>query len=93
MNGRSEDSNPGSQDEFRSSLIEQVVVSHLQRRLEGKDVDDAELLAKYPDLMPELADQLKVHREIANLRAGARPTDRNHRRAETKNHLPYGRRH
>ncbi len=56
-------------DNQRSSLIEHVLLVHLQQRLQGEHVVDDELLAQYPELMPELADRLQSFREIADQRA------------------------
>ena len=56
--------------EKRASSIEQVLLPHMQRRLQGEDVTDDELLAQHPDLMPELAEQLGLFREMSKLRAG-----------------------
>ena len=59
-----------SHDDPRVVRVEQILFSHLQRRLEGEAVDDDALIAQYPELMPELADQLRLHQMIADLRAG-----------------------
>ena len=53
-------------DHQRASLIEHVLLVHLQQRLQGEHVVDDELLAQYPELMPELADRLQSFREIAD---------------------------
>ena len=53
----------------RSSLIERVLLVHLQQRLQGEHGTDDELLAQYPELLPELAEGLQLFREMADLRA------------------------
>ena len=61
----------GSMGHERSPLIEQVLLTHMERCLHGEDVIDDELVAQHPDLMPELAEQLRLFREMADLRAGS----------------------
>ena len=50
--------------ELRRSLIEDLLITHLQQQSE-EDIDDAEIVAQHPDLMPELGEQLQLLREIA----------------------------
>ena len=56
-------------DDERSALIEQLLLTHIQQRLQGEDVVDDELTAQHPELMPELAERLQLFREMADLRA------------------------
>lgn len=53
--------------ELRRSLIEDLLITHLQQQSE-EDIDDAEIVAQHPDLMPELGEQLQLLREIADQR-------------------------
>jgi hypothetical protein len=57
-----------SADEHRASVIERVLQTHIQRRFEGEDVNDDELIAEHQELMPELADELRLIREISDQR-------------------------
>ena len=57
-----------SSDDERSALIDQVLLTHVQRKLEGEDAVDDDLVVQHPELMPELADRLRVLGEIAGLR-------------------------
>ena len=41
--------------ELRRSLIEDLLITHLQQQSED-DIDDAEIVAQHPDLMPELGE-------------------------------------
>ena len=63
-------------DNQRSSLIEHVLLVHIQRRLQGEHVVDDELLAQYPELMPELAEGLQLFREMAGLRVANETPER-----------------
>jgi hypothetical protein len=53
----------------RSSLIEHVLLEHFKQCLQGEDVVDHQLLAQYPELMPEPSERLQVFQEMADLRA------------------------
>ena len=61
-------SDNSSPDDDRSARIEEILMSHVQRHLEGEDVGDEELLSRHADLMPELADRLRLLREISDRR-------------------------
>ncbi len=63
-------------DHQRSSLIEHVLLVHMQQRLQGEYVVDDELLAQYPELMPELAEGLQLFREMADLRVANETLER-----------------
>ena len=68
MNKRPVSDDSSSTDEQRSSHVDQVLQAHIQRRFEGEDVNDEELVAQHPELLPELAEQLRIHSEIVNER-------------------------
>ncbi len=55
-------------DNERSSLFEDVLLTHIQRQLQGEDVFDDDLVAQHPELMPELEERLQLFREMADLR-------------------------
>ena len=52
--------------------IEQVVREVLDTLVDGNRVDDEEVIAAYPELMPELADRLQMIESIAQAREAAR---------------------
>jgi hypothetical protein len=60
--------------ELRRSLIEDLLITHLQQQSE-EDIDDAEIVAQHPDLMPELGEQLQLLREIADQRVANNAMD------------------
>jgi hypothetical protein len=60
--------------ELRRSLIEDLLITHLQQQSE-EDTDDAEIVAQHPDLMPELGEQLQLLREIADQRVANNAMD------------------
>ena len=68
MNGLppSDDSSPAATE--RQARIEDLLFTHLQARLQGEDIDDQQLLDQYPELLPELAEQLRVLRDFDDQR-------------------------
>jgi hypothetical protein len=64
-----------SSDDERSALIDQVLLTHVQRKLVGEDAVDGDLVVQHPELMPELADRLRVFGEIAGLRRANEASD------------------
>ena len=63
----SENSKTGG-DDTRSFRIDQVLMAHLQQRLEGVEIEDADLVDQHVELMPELGERLRLFREIADQR-------------------------
>lgn len=56
----------GKETSDRNIAIEELLLDHIQRRLEGEDVSDRDLMERYPELMPELEAKLLLAAEIAS---------------------------
>ncbi len=53
----------------RDAAIRQIVEDALDRRANGRNVDDEQIIAEHPDLAPELAAELRLLRVLERVRA------------------------